>query len=203
MYRIFYNHESVGDVLMIVFNNLVTPNKVVKDDNVTSLYKDDELIGINIFEISKIMKIHFNGMLVAPNKEFIKIINYILENHHLPKLEIIESGFRVGKILTCEEHPDSDHLHVTTVDVKDQILDIVCGAPNCKEGEKVVVAMPGTIMFDGSVIVPSSFRGVKSNGMMCSARELHLPNAPQVRGLLILDDTYNVGDDFFKEEIGE
>ena len=51
MYRIFYNHESVGDVLMIVFNNLVTPNKVVKDDNVTSLYKDDELIGINIFEI--------------------------------------------------------------------------------------------------------------------------------------------------------
>ena len=68
MYRIFYNHESVGDVLMIVFNNLVTPNKVVKDDNVTSLYKDDELIGINIFEISKIMKIHFNGMLVAPNK---------------------------------------------------------------------------------------------------------------------------------------
>ena len=200
MYRIFYNHDSVGDVLVIIYNNGLTPNKVVSNDKVTALYKDDELIGVNIFDISKIIKIHHDGMIVAPNPEFLKVVNYILENNNLPILEPIESGFRVGKVLTCEEHPDSDHLHVTTVDVGDRVLDIVCGAPNCKEGIKVVVAMPYTIMFDGSSIIPSSLRGIKSEGMMCSARELHLPNAPQVRGLLLLDDSYNVGDDFFKGE---
>lgn len=200
MYRIFYNHESVGDVLVIIFNNQETPDRVVKTDNVAALYKNDELIGVNIFDISKIIKIYHNGMIVAPNPEFLKVVNHILKNNNLPVLEPIESGFRVGKVLTCEEHPDSDHLHVTTVDVGDRVLDIVCGAPNCKEGIKVVVAMPYTIMFDGSSIIPYSLRGIKSEGMMCSARELHLPNAPQVRGLLLLDDTYNVGDDFFKGE---
>ena len=57
--------------------------------------------------------------------------------------------------------------------------------------------MPYTTMFDGSEIIPSELRGVKSNGMLCSPRELHLPNAPQVRGILVLEDDAEVGSDFF------
>ena len=109
-----------------------------------------------------------------------------------------ESGFKVGKVLTCEEHPDSDHMHVLTVDIGSEVLDIVCGAPNVKEGQKVVVATLGTTMFDGKKIVPSSLRGIKSNGMLCSPRELHLEGAPNVRGILVLDDDAIIGEDFFK-----
>ena len=103
----------------------------------------------------------------------------------------------IGQVVKCEEHPDSDHLHVLTVDIGNEILDIVCGAPNVEEGQKVVVATPYTTMFDGSEIIPSELRGIKSNGMLCSPRELHLENDPAKRGILVLEDDAEVGSDFF------
>jgi tRNA-binding protein len=197
--RIFYNLASIGDVLIIILDEIKKPDEVVRVDDVASLYNKKELIGINIFDISKIIKIFVSGMIVFPSDEFIDVINHILINAHLnPLPHTTESGFRVGKVLTCEEHPDSDHLHVTTVDVGTEVLNIVCGAPNVSKDALVVVAMPNTMMFDGSLISPSSLRGIKSEGMLCSPKELHLPDAPQVRGLLLLDEhKYKVGDDFF------
>ena len=79
----------------------------------------------------------------------------------------------VGKILTCEAHPQSDHLHLLTVDVaQEQPLNIVCGAPNARAGLIVAVAMVGTIMPDGMKIMPSKIRGYESFGMCCSYAEL-------------------------------
>lgn len=96
------------------------------------------------------------------------------------------------------EHPDSDHLHICQVDLKNEQTQIVCGAPNVEAGQRVVVATVGAVMPSGSIIKPSKLRKIESNGMICSARELGLPNAPQVRGILVLDkDKYNVGDSFF------
>ena len=198
-YAIFYNYHTIGDVLLIVSDLETKPNRVVKNGDVTSLYLDDKLIGINIFNISNVLKIKSNGLIVLPLKEMIDVINNILINANVETLEYKkESGFKVGKVLTCEEHPDSDHMHVLTVDIGSEILDIVCGAPNVKEGQKVVVATLGTTMFDGKKIVPSSLRGIKSNGMLCSPRELHLEGAPNVRGILVLDDDAIIGEDFFK-----
>ena len=183
-YAIFYNYHTIGDVLLIVSDLETKPNRVVKNGDVTSLYLDDKLIGINIFNISNVLKIKSNGLIVLPLKEMIDVINNILINANVETLEYKkESGFKVGKVLTCEEHPDSDHMHVLTVDIGSEVLDIVCGAPNVKEGQKVVVATLGTTMFDGKKIVPSSLRGIKSNGMLCSPRELHLEGAPNVRGI--------------------
>ena len=76
-----------------------------------------------------------------------------------------------GKILECEMHPDSDHLHVCKVDIGSEVSQIVCGAPNAREGLYVIVALPGCILPDG-VIKPGTIRGVESNGMMCSLAEL-------------------------------
>lgn len=198
-YAIFYNYHTIGDVLLIISDLETKPNRVVKNGDVTSLYLDDKLIGINIFNISNVLKIKSNGLIVLPLKEMIDVINNILINANVETLEYKkESGFKVGKVLTCEEHPDSDHMHVLTVDVGSEVLDIVCGAPNVKEGQKVVVATVGTTMFDGKKIVPSSLRGIKSNGMLCSPRELHLEGAPNVRGILVLDDDAIIGEDFFK-----
>ena len=198
-YAIFYNYHVVGDVLLIISDLETKPNRVVKNGDVTSLYLDDKLIGINIFNISNVLKIKSNGLIVLPLKEMIDVVNNILINANVETLEYKkESGFKVGKVLTCEEHPDSDHMHVLTVDIGSEVLDIVCGAPNVKEGQKVVVATLGTTMFDGKKIVPSSLRGIKSNGMLCSPRELHLEGAPNVRGILVLDDDAIIGEDFFK-----
>ena len=198
-YAIFYNYHTIGDVLLIISDLETKPNRVIKNGDVTSLYLDDKLIGINIFNISNVLKIKSNGLIVLPLKEMIDVINNILINANVETLEYKkESGFKVGKVLTCEEHPDSDHMHVLTVDIGSEVLDIVCGAPNVKEGQKVVVATLETTMFDGKKIVPSSLRGIKSNGMLCSPRELHLEGAPNVRGILVLDDDATIGEDFFK-----
>lgn len=66
----------------------------------------------------------------------------------------------IGKVLTCENHPDSDHLHVTTVDVGDEVLNIVCGAPNVKAGQKVIVSKVGAVLAGGFQIKPAKVRGV-------------------------------------------
>lgn len=79
----------------------------------------------------------------------------------------------VGKILTCDAHPQSDHLHLLTVDIgKKEPLHIVCGAPNARAGIVVAVATVGTVMPDGMEIVPAKIRGCESFGMCCSYAEL-------------------------------
>ena len=82
----------------------------------------------------------------------------------------------IGQIKTCEEHPDSDHLHVCMVDVGKETLQIVCGAPNARTGIKVIVALVGAKLPNDVVIKKGMIRGVESNGMMCSIAELGLDN---------------------------
>ena len=77
----------------------------------------------------------------------------------------------VGEVLECELHPDSDHLHVCKVNVGDEVLQIVCGAPNVRVGLKVIVALVGAVLPEVT-IKKGVIRGVESNGMLCSLREL-------------------------------
>ena len=80
----------------------------------------------------------------------------------------------VGEVLECVDHPDSDHLHVCQVNVGNEVLQIVCGAPNVRKGLKVVVALDGAILPGDFKIKKSMKRGVESNGMICSLAELGL-----------------------------
>ena len=83
------------------------------------------------------------------------------------------TNLTIGEVLECEMHPDSDHLHVCKVNVGDEVLQIVCGAPNVRKGLKVIVALPGAKL-PGGTISKSMKRGVESNGMLCSIAELGL-----------------------------
>ncbi|MBO5205657.1 MAG: phenylalanine--tRNA ligase subunit beta, partial [Prevotella sp.] len=90
-----------------------------------------------------------------------------LEVDALEEVQSIKGGLKglyVGKVLTCEMHPNSDHLHVTTVDLGNEICrQIVCGAPNVAAGQKVIVADLGCVLYDGDkefVIKKSKLRGV-------------------------------------------
>lgn len=106
----------------------------------------------------------------------------------------------VGRVLTCVDHPDSDHLHITTVDVgEEQPLQIVCGAPNVKAGILVPVAKIGATLPGGVKIKKGKLRGVESQGMLCSGTELGVPVElyPSVgdAGLLIFNEDYPLGAD--------
>ena len=163
------------------------------------LYKNDELIGINIFNISEILKIKSHGFLPLINEEVLNVINSILQNAGLEELEYQDkSGFVVAKIIDIEEHPESNHLHICTVDVgEEKPLQIVCGSYNAKIGMKVVCALPYTFMPNGQQIIPSKLLGIESYGMLCSGNELNLEEYIGKKGLLELDDSYNMGSDFW------
>lgn len=106
----------------------------------------------------------------------------------------------IGKVLTCIEHPDSDHLHVCTVDVGGEEKQIVCGASNVKEGIKVIVALPGAILPGDFEIKKGKIRGVESNGMICALFELGIEEKTEEnynKGIEILDDDALVGEDAF------
>ena len=115
-------------------------------------------------------------------EEIAKILTDIgLEVEGFEKIETIKGGLKgvvVGEVLTCENHPDSDHLHITTVDVGGEApLGIVCGAPNCRQGLKVLCATVGTVLYPGGgdeefKIKRSKIRGVESLGMLCAEDEL-------------------------------
>lgn len=131
-----------------------------------------------------------------------------LECDTVEEVESIRGGLRgvvIGKVLTCEEHPDSDHLHVTTVDLGGEAPEqIVCGAPNVTAGQTVVVATIGTVLYDGDKeikIKKSKIRGVESNGMICAEDELGLGKSHD--GIIVITDDVKPGTpaaEYFKVE---
>lgn len=109
----------------------------------------------------------------------------------------------IGEVIECEEHPDSDHLHVCKVDVGNEILDIVCGAPNVRKGLKVIVAKAGAELPGGVKIKKGMIRGQESNGMLCSIAELGIESKflkPEDKeGIHELPQDAKVGEDPIKE----
>ena len=103
----------------------------------------------------------------------------------------------IGEVISCEPHPDSDHLHVTKVDIGSEILNIVCGAPNVRKGLKVIVAKVGAKL-PAIEIKKGNIRGVESNGMLCSLLELGVDKKylteVQVNGIEELDNDAPVGE---------
>lgn len=97
----------------------------------------------------------------------------------------------VGHVTECGTHPDADKLSVCRVDVGDEVLDIVCGAPNVAQGQKVVVIKVGATLPDGTVIKKAKLRGQPSHGMICSERELGLSDEHD--GIMVLDENLTPG----------
>ena len=104
----------------------------------------------------------------------------------------------IGQITKCEDHPDSDHMHICTVDVGDETLQIVCGAHNVKKGIKVIVAKEGATLPGDFKIKKSKIRGVESCGMICALFELGLEEQTEEnykKGIMVLPDDAPIGSD--------
>lgn len=130
---------------------------------------------------------------LTPDEVAAALTSIGLETGGVEEVESIRGGLKglvVGKVLTCVEHPDSDHLHITTVDLGDGTpTQIVCGAPNVAAGQTVIVATVGTVLYDGDKefqIKKSKIRGVESFGMICAEDEIGVGTSHD--GIIVIPD---------------
>lgn len=202
--NVFYNREGIGDVLMVLLKEGERHHQSVERTGDVAIIKSEDgaVNGYNVFQASEHFDVTgWNGP-VDLTTELVEQVQAVLKEHGIDEdfsWVDVTPKFVVGYVKSAEKHPDADKLSVCQVQIDQGIVQIVCGAPNVATGQKVVVAKPGAVMPTGLIIRPSALRGESSHGMICSARELNLPNAPQEKGILVLDNEYEVGTAF---EIG-
>ena len=151
---------------------------------------------------------------LTPDEVAAALTSIGLETGSVEEVQTIKGGLEgivIGEVLTCEPHPNSDHMHVTTVNLgQAEPVQIVCGAANVAAGQKVVVATLGTKLYDGDecfTIKKSKLRGVESNGMICAEDEIGLGTSHD--GIIVLPadavpgtpakDYYNIKSDYVLE----
>lgn len=195
----FYNKHGIGDVLLVQLQT-ETPEKIHAEQfGDITLIKDSEgtIAGFNLFNASTYVeladgeKVELAEALVTALQNALSKngVDYVLEVDLSPK-------FVVGLVESKEKHPNADKLNVCRVNVGSEELQIVCGAPNVEQGQKVVVAKVGAVMPSGMLIKDAELRGVPSSGMICSAKELALPDAPEEKGILVLPEDAEIGSSF-------
>ncbi|RUL56516.1 MULTISPECIES: YtpR family tRNA-binding protein [Lysinibacillus] len=197
---ISYNKQFVGDVLLVQLATESIVNTEVEQVGDFAILKEKatgEVKAFNLFNASKYVDLDVQGNVEVSPELVEKIEAAIQENGVNLSLDIdFTPKFVVGYVEEKEKHPNADKLSICKVNVGDEILQIVCGAPNVEAGQKVVVAKIGAVMPSGLVIKHSELRGVASSGMLCSAKELAIPNAPSAKGILVLDYDAEVGTPF-------
>jgi tRNA-binding protein len=196
---LYRNTHGMGDVLIVYLQEGRNPDVERKGDVARIADRQSGVtLGFNFFCFSRFFPEKKEGKL-KPERKLIAALNKCIADAGFQSRLCAEAKPRivVGAVKEVHKHPDSDHMHVCRVDVGNDVLQIVCGAPNIGAGLKVVVALTGALMPNGTIIRPTILRGVASSGMICAARELGLSGAPQKRGILVLDPAVRPGTDFY------
>jgi len=188
MLNIFYQKNTLDDTLIINVSN-AKPTKISTNGDITIGYVNDEFAFANIKNASKKLNDLENGLIFPCLEEVVLPLNKLL---NVDLMKYFDNGFKVAEIIKCE-NIEGTHLHKCEVNVGDKVLHIVCGAPNARSGLKTVCATAGTMLPDGKQIIPGALLGHKSEGMLCSFRELGLPQETE-RGIIELDDKHKVGE---------
>jgi len=188
-YGLFYSYKSIGDVLIIVFNNSLKTTRSEQKGRVTVLYNEDDIIGYNIKDVKEIVKIHSEGKIFLPRKELIEVINYILKNENLTILDIVEeSGFYIGEILSIRDNLVEISLG------SEKVFALTEAILNVKD--KIVIAKNNTILGNGTTFKGKQVDGVFINAHICTCDELGL----QGDRVLLVDKELENGKDFFSTE---
>ncbi|PPA71674.1 YtpR family tRNA-binding protein [Jeotgalibacillus proteolyticus] len=198
--NVFYNRQGIGDVLLITLESVPSDLRAFERKQDAAKIVNSETgktAGYNLFNASSYFETDEDGP-VKMNEEKLALINQALKKNGFDE-EItadFSPKFVVGYIESKEKHPNADKLNICQVNTGKETLQIVCGAPNVDQGQKVVVAKVGAVMPSGMVIKDAELRGVPSSGMICSAKELDLKDAPQEKGILVLEESYEAGESF-------
>lgn len=198
--NVFYNKEHVGDVLLVQLATESIVKTVVERAGDIAILKEaqtGEIKAFNLFNASSYVQTVAKG-LVEVTPELVEQLEAAIEKNGANiNLDVdFSPKFVVGYVETKDKHPNADKLSICSVNVGEETLQIVCGAPNVEAGQKVVVAKIGAVMPSGMLIKEGNLRGVESYGMLCSARELAIPNAPSEKGILVLPEDAVVGSAF-------
>lgn len=197
--NVFYNLNGIGDVLIIPLQegNYYEMEYENHGDITKITHSNGEVLGYNIFNASTNFELSGSGAIKLTESLLSEIKNLFEKNNLDDSLDFdLSPKFVVGYVKEKAPHENADKLSVCQVDVGEEELQIVCGAPNVDKGQKVVVAKVGATMPSGLEIKPTELRGVPSNGMICSKKELNLPDASKEKGIYVLDDQYQVGEEF-------
>jgi len=198
--NVFYNKEHVGDVLLVqLATEAIVKTEVERAGDIAILKEAQtgEIKAFNLFNASSYVQTDATGLVEVTPELVGQLEAAIAKNGATISLDVdFTPKFVVGLVETKDKHPNADKLSVCTVNVGEEILQIVCGAPNVEAGQKVVVAKIGAVMPSGMLIKEGNLRGVDSHGMLCSARELAIPNAPSEKGILVLPEDAVIGSAF-------
>ncbi|MCP3025346.1 YtpR family tRNA-binding protein [Halobacillus sp. A5] len=197
---VFYNPNGIGDVLIVPIadgDRLSTSFESYGDVVKIIDQEKGNVLGYNIFNASNYFTLAEHGKIQLTVSLLDQIKGLFHENNLDDSLEFdLSPKFVVGYVSLKESHKNADKLSVCQVDVGDETLQIVCGAPNVEQGQYVVVAKVGATMPGGMKIKSAELRGVPSTGMICSAKELGLKDAPEEKGILVLSGQEKPGRPF-------
>ncbi|KMY30121.1 tRNA-binding protein [Lysinibacillus xylanilyticus] len=198
--NVFYNKEHVGDVLLVqLATESIVKTEVERAGDIAILKEAQtgEIKAFNLFNASNYIQTDAKGLVEVTPELAAQLEAAIAKNGAVISLNVdFSPKFVVGYVETKDKHPNADKLSICSVNVGEETLQIVCGAPNVEAGQKVVVAKIGAVMPSGMLIKEGNLRGVESYGMLCSARELAIPNAPSEKGILVLPEDAITGSAF-------
>lgn len=195
MYRMFYNHDVTGDTLFIVMNTESIFDRSVAIGDVLAMYSGDELVGVNINNLSRVLKIKARGMIVTPGEELVNVVNTILKRAKLPTLEYCTySGYRVGQVTSIKDVPTNANLKEIAVEMAGESLTSLTEYSNLKLGDYVVLSLDGTIQYDGAMFKTHTEESIVVNCHICNAKELRLNIEGD--GAFVVEG-YKTGEDFY------
>lgn len=202
MWISIYNRDGVGDVIMFSKGTLAR-NRIATSTvgDVTRIYNSEskETMGYNIQNISKLISIEGKGRVHLSQTQ-LDLINQSLYEQGFDTIPFNDNPrLVVAEVLEVKDLEGSDHLHITQTKIgPDEVVQIVCGAANVREGMFVVAALPGAVMPNGQVIWEGELRGVPSYGMLTSAFELGVDPEHVRKGILEIKNDVPVGTSFDK-----
>ena len=194
-YSLYYAYKTIGDVLIVNIEPDLVPTSSTRNGDVVAIYNDEKLIGYNIFNFSRVVKIKMVGILYHPENVMIDIINSMLTNAGLDTLAYVkESGFVVGEVKECFM---LEHDYMAMIDIKNAM---VAGLSKVElnQGYKVVVAKEGTTLRDGKIVKQRVGEFGMTDCHICSGKDVFFD---ETETPLILDKDIETGIDFFKIEV--
>ena len=199
MYRLFYDYETNGDILFLLIDPEAKVHHTKKVGNVVVLYDENErVVGANLFEVSNVAKIHSRGALFAPSEKLLAAINPWLVNAGIPALSVEKSsGFKVFQITKLEEHPLEEHSRIVTLSDGEKKYSTVSSFSALKEGDKVVGAIDGCILGDGTLFHAKEMRHIPVDVQLMSAKDLRIGEEDDEA---FHPEGYALGEDFFLTE---
>ena len=199
MYRLFYNHSALKDVLVILINPEANAASHKTYGDVVCIYdENNSLIGINILHIGEVMKIKANGVMFVPDERLIGVVNHILTKEGLEPLPpVTDSGYRVAKVIEVKNHPTSKESLTLKLECGDKAYETTSTLKGIEVGSIIVIALDGTILHDGSVYHKATIKNVKNDVKVMNAPELHIEGKEDEVFLLNEEPSFVPGEDFF------